>query len=48
MLKWGGRGHDVSGVAGTSEGELAVKCPTCPHPGINIPDDWINASENQK
>lgn len=48
MLKWGGRGHDIGGVAGTGEGELAVKCPTCPHPGINIPDDWANASDGQK
>ncbi|KAG6814651.1 hypothetical protein H0H93_012737 [Arthromyces matolae] len=37
MLKRAGRGHDPSGADGTAEGELALRCPTCPHPGINIP-----------
>ncbi|PPR02922.1 hypothetical protein CVT26_009777 [Gymnopilus dilepis] len=44
MLKRAGRGHDESGARGTQEGELALVCPSCPHPGINIPDDWANAS----
>ncbi|KAK7016446.1 hypothetical protein VNI00_018883 [Paramarasmius palmivorus] len=22
------------------EGSLVIKCPTCPHPGINLPDGW--------
>ena len=43
MLKWGGRGHDPSGAVGTKSGELAVVCPSCPHPGINLPDGWENA-----
>lgn len=21
-------------------GELVVRCPTCPRPGVNIPEDW--------
>jgi len=40
MLKRGGRAHDPSGVGGTSQGELAVKCRSCPQPGINIPPNW--------
>jgi hypothetical protein len=40
MLKRAGRGHDRSGVQGTKPGELAVRCPHCPYPGINLPDDW--------
>jgi len=40
MLKRAGRGHDPAGVEGTSEGELVVECPACPHPGRNLPDDW--------
>ncbi|PPQ86897.1 hypothetical protein CVT25_012538 [Psilocybe cyanescens] len=48
MLKWAGRAHDVSGAAGTSEGELAVRCPSCPHPGINLPDNWENAPDGVK
>jgi hypothetical protein len=43
LLKWGGRGHDPSGVVGTKSGELAVVCPSCPHPGINLPDGWEDA-----
>ncbi|KAG9217985.1 hypothetical protein CCMSSC00406_0009805 [Pleurotus cornucopiae] len=40
MLKRSGRGHALDGVAGTSEGECAVLCPACPHPGKNLPMDW--------
>lgn len=40
LLKRAGRGHDPSGVSCTQSGELAVLCPACPHPGINIPDNW--------
>lgn len=43
LLKWGGRGHDPSGVVGTKPGELAVVCPSCPHPGINLPVGWEDA-----
>lgn len=40
LLKRCGRGHDPSGVAGTAEGELVVLCPSCPRPGINLPEGW--------
>ncbi|KAG6825043.1 hypothetical protein H0H92_005019, partial [Tricholoma furcatifolium] len=43
MLKRGGRGHDAQGALGTSQGELAVECPACPHPGRNLPDNWDQA-----
>ncbi|KDR66325.1 hypothetical protein GALMADRAFT_1156932 [Galerina marginata CBS 339.88] len=43
LMKRGGRGHDETGVNGTKEGELAVVCPSCPHPGINLPEDWEKA-----
>jgi len=39
-LKRGGRGHDEGGIDGTKPGELALLCPACPHPGINLPPDW--------
>uniref|UniRef100_A0A8H8CFY2 CxC2-like cysteine cluster KDZ transposase-associated domain-containing protein n=1 Tax=Psilocybe cubensis TaxID=181762 RepID=A0A8H8CFY2_PSICU len=48
MLKWAGRGHDSRGAVGTLPGELMVKCPSCPHPGINLPNDWKDAPENMK
>ena len=40
MLKWGGRGHDPTGVASTKVGKLTVLCPSCPRPGINLPVGW--------
>ncbi|KAG2342079.1 hypothetical protein BDR05DRAFT_976730 [Suillus weaverae] len=43
MLKRSGRGHDLGGVAGTSEGQCAVLCPACPQPGKNLPGDWQDA-----
>lgn len=42
MLKRGGRGNDPTGVAGTRNGELAVLCPSCPYPGINLPVGWAD------
>ncbi|KAG2105020.1 uncharacterized protein F5147DRAFT_775339 [Suillus discolor] len=39
-LKHAGRGHNPAGVDATQEGELAVLCPACPHPGINLPPNW--------
>jgi len=35
-LKRAGRGHKLGGAAGTQPGELAVICPACPQPGINM------------
>lgn len=48
MLKRGGRGqqYDNRGAAGTNPGEIAVVCPACPIPGLNLPDDWD--SDGQK
>ncbi|KAJ7894472.1 hypothetical protein B0H14DRAFT_3426880 [Mycena olivaceomarginata] len=43
MLKRAGRGHAQSGVMGTRQGELAVRCPCCPVPGVNLPEGWENA-----
>ncbi len=40
LLKRGGHTHDVKGPEGTQLGDLAVLCPSCPHPGINLPPDW--------
>ncbi|KAF7354813.1 CxC2 domain-containing protein [Mycena sanguinolenta] len=44
MLIRGGRGHDPTGVDGTKPGELAIRCPVCPRPGVNLPEGWENAS----
>ncbi|KAF9492528.1 hypothetical protein BDN71DRAFT_1483780 [Pleurotus eryngii] len=47
LLKRSGHGHESSGVAGTQEGECAVLCPACPHPGKNLPTDWEAASPSK-
>ncbi|KAJ7740358.1 hypothetical protein B0H16DRAFT_1729058 [Mycena metata] len=38
-----GRCHCGRGIAGTQPGELALLCPCCPQPGVNIPDDFDRA-----
>lgn len=48
MLKRGGRGHDLRGAEGTESGELAVECPACPRPGVNLPEGWESVPEKQK
>ncbi|KAF8078862.1 hypothetical protein FPV67DRAFT_1558069 [Lyophyllum atratum] len=47
LLKRAGRGNDPAGVKGTQEGECAVLCPACPHPGINLPSGWEDAPAHQ-
>ncbi|THU82072.1 hypothetical protein K435DRAFT_692249, partial [Dendrothele bispora CBS 962.96] len=41
LLKRGGRAqeNDPERVLHTKDGELAVRCPSCPYPGLNIPMD---------
>ncbi|KAI6111661.1 hypothetical protein EDD16DRAFT_1485659 [Pisolithus croceorrhizus] len=36
--KWFGFGHDAGKDPG--DGGLALFCPACPHPGLNLPADW--------
>ena len=42
-LKRAGRGHNPGGIDATSNGELTVECPACPHPGCNLLDGWEKA-----
>ena len=46
-LKHARCGQDLLGVEGTAQGELAVECPACPHPGHDIPDNWQEAGKMQ-
>lgn len=39
-LKWAGISNGQKKVSDVAAGQLAVFCPACPQPGINIPDDW--------
>lgn len=43
MLKHAGIGMDTEAMASTKPGAYAVDCPACPHPSINLPDDWDKA-----
>ncbi|KAF7331418.1 CxC2 domain-containing protein [Mycena kentingensis (nom. inval.)] len=48
MLKRGGRGHDRQGVLGTALGELAIRCPVCPRPDVNLPEGWQDATPEDR
>ncbi|KAJ7791307.1 hypothetical protein B0H14DRAFT_3500651 [Mycena olivaceomarginata] len=48
MLKRMGRGHDPGGAKATKSGALAVLCPACPRPGINLPEDWEEVSKEDR
>lgn len=39
-LKWAGRGGTSAAEEDILPGELAIFCPTCPQPGVNLPPDW--------
>ncbi|KAJ7700258.1 hypothetical protein B0H16DRAFT_1749090 [Mycena metata] len=45
LLLYGGRScaFDPAGAAGTKSGELAVDCPACPDPEVNLVEGWENA-----
>ncbi|KAK7015175.1 hypothetical protein VNI00_019169 [Paramarasmius palmivorus] len=49
LLKRGGRGNDAGRkVSETHPGELAVLCPACPRPGINLPGNWQDTDPKQR
>ena len=48
LLRRGGRAHASTGVNGTSPGELAVVCPACPHPNINLPTNWASIAKESE
>lgn len=40
MLKHAGQVYEDGRVSATLPGELSIKCPACPHPEFNLPDNW--------
>ncbi|KAK0211960.1 hypothetical protein IW262DRAFT_1301412 [Armillaria fumosa] len=46
-LKRFGRGHEPGRIEGTQPGELALRCPACPHPHVNLPDGWLQNQEKR-
>ncbi|KZV59060.1 hypothetical protein PENSPDRAFT_596125, partial [Peniophora sp. CONT] len=43
LAKRAGAAQKVNGVYGMKPGEAALRCPACPRPGVNLPDDWDSA-----
>ncbi|PBK59706.1 hypothetical protein ARMSODRAFT_991083 [Armillaria solidipes] len=43
LLKYAGRGNVPDGIATTAPGGLALHCPACPIPGVNLPPNWQSA-----
>ncbi|KAF9470843.1 hypothetical protein BDN70DRAFT_901798 [Pholiota conissans] len=48
MLKWAGIQNEDGGIAAIRPGQLAVRCPSCPHPGMNLANGWENAPSEIK
>ncbi|KAJ6512449.1 hypothetical protein C8R45DRAFT_813144, partial [Mycena sanguinolenta] len=50
LLKRGGRAmaYSALGVDGTRQGELAIECPACPRPNINLPVGWQDVPLEQR
>ncbi|KAI6145951.1 hypothetical protein BKA82DRAFT_4330489 [Pisolithus tinctorius] len=48
LLKRAGRASEQDGICTTKPGGLAVLCPACPQPGMNLPDDWKDAEPSKK
>lgn len=46
MAKRGGRSYHSTGIDGTAPGELAVLCPACPIPSINLPSNWQSVGKD--
>ncbi|KAJ7856413.1 hypothetical protein B0H13DRAFT_1902672 [Mycena leptocephala] len=51
LLKRGGRAQAYTsdlGVDGTKAGELAIECPACLRPGVNLPEGWEKVSAEDR
>jgi hypothetical protein len=40
LVKRAGRLHDPAGIEATEPRGLVPRCPACPEPGRNLPEDW--------
>ncbi|KAJ3764973.1 hypothetical protein FB446DRAFT_655900, partial [Lentinula raphanica] len=49
MAKRSGRGNDaVRSLAETKSGEMGIKCPACPRPDVNLPENWQEAPPKKR
>jgi hypothetical protein len=46
-LKWAGYSGTNKKVQEVGRGDLAIFCPACPQPGINLPENWKEDSARQ-
>ncbi|GJF00432.1 CxC2 domain-containing protein [Phanerochaete sordida] len=46
LLKRSGRGHVPDGVQNLKAGDLCLRCPACPRPRVNLPDNWDTVSDD--
>lgn len=47
-MKRSGFGHHRGGEEAAKPGDLAVKCPACPYPNINLPSTWQNVTPQKR
>ncbi|KAJ7479904.1 hypothetical protein FB451DRAFT_1395461 [Mycena latifolia] len=40
--------YTMMSMGGTAPGELAIECPACPRPGVNLPEGWEKASLEER
>lgn len=43
MLLHGGKGCEINGAYNVKPGELAMACPACPNPEVNLLEGWEDA-----
>jgi uncharacterized C2H2 Zn-finger protein len=48
QIKRGGGAHSPMGLVSVRDGEFALECPACPHPGRNLPANWQQAPSDKK
>ena len=48
LLKRAGRANERDGIRATKPGGLAVVCPACPQPDVNLPSDWRDAEASKR
>ena len=48
LLKRAGRANEQDGIRTTKPGGLAVVCPACPQPEVNLPNNWRNVEASKR
>ncbi|KAK0186921.1 hypothetical protein F5146DRAFT_935475, partial [Armillaria mellea] len=48
LLMHGGKGNEQESMSNIDPGELAIECLACLHSGVNLSEDWCEASNSLK